>query len=277
MKSSFEVAAGTIVGHDHVRVGRNNQDAHAIIQTDTATIAVVCDGCGSGRYSEVGSLLGAQIVCSEMVRASDMFADNKEFWDGVLLRTVSRVDMFRRAIAGERSLSEILNDYFLFTIIGVWITPMTTRVFGIGDGVYAINGTIVRIGPFPGNAPPYVAYRLTNTALLDIDPDLLAFTIYESISTECVESVLVGSDGVVDLIGVVDRMVPGGRGVVGPMNQFWENDQFFSNPFALDRRLRIINPSAPKVLLQNGEVVMESGLLPDDTTMVSVRRRAQRA
>ena len=38
---------------------------------------------------------------------------------------------------------------------------------GLGDGVFAVDGVVQVIGPFPENAPPYLGYRLVAPHLVD--------------------------------------------------------------------------------------------------------------
>src|SRR5262249_39126815 len=57
------------IGRDHILAQKNYQDAHALIQTDTHIIGVICDGCGEGVRSEVGAALAAEFIAA---RASDL-------------------------------------------------------------------------------------------------------------------------------------------------------------------------------------------------------------
>jgi len=56
ISSVFEVAAGSVIGRDHLRpLGwKNNQDGYAIRSSADSIVAVVTDGCGSETKSEVG-------------------------------------------------------------------------------------------------------------------------------------------------------------------------------------------------------------------------------
>ena len=72
----FELAAGTVIGLDHVRrgatfIGGNNQDAHSVIISSRLGLAigVVCDGCGSHARSELGAAFTASLVADEVLRS----------------------------------------------------------------------------------------------------------------------------------------------------------------------------------------------------------------
>jgi hypothetical protein len=57
------------------------------------------------------------------------------------------------------------------------------------------------------------------------------------------------------------------------LSQFWEEDRYFRNPDALRRRLALINSEYTHLDREAGVLIREPGLLPDDTTLVAIRRR----
>lgn len=65
--------------------------------------------------------------------------------------------------------------------MGALITSQTSYLFSIGDGLIAVNGEIVRVGPFANNTPPYLAYELVSSS---IDRDLLKFHVHKNIETK---------------------------------------------------------------------------------------------
>ena len=86
-------------------------------------------------------------------------------------------------------------------------------------------------------------------------------------------SLVIGSDGLVDLDEARELNLPGRKDSVGSVSQFWENDRFFKNPFILGRRLNLINPPRPVVRVRDGVIERSEGLLMDDTTLVAMRRK----
>ena len=128
-----------------------------------------------------------------------------------------------------------IGDYFLFTIVGALILPEVTAIFSIGDGIIGINERLIEIGPFPNNQPPYSAYSLLDQSLTGFSPDELRFTVHSVTPTNEVQTVLIGTDGVMDLSRAF------------PLNQFWENDLYFKNPDAVRRRLALINKESIKI------------------------------
>ncbi|WP_299412221.1 protein phosphatase 2C domain-containing protein [Acaryochloris sp. IP29b_bin.148] len=269
MQQHFEVAAGSILGQNHRRVSQNNQDAWASLALEQAMIAVVCDGCGSRPNSEVGAQFGAQLTVhtlAQLVAAER--PEDELFWQMLKKRLLGGMQTLQKRLGAD---SQGLLDYWLFTLMGCLVTPETTWIFGLGDGVFAINEQIHPIGPFANNTPPYLAYSL----LWDTEkgPDPFQIQIYAQHPTEQVQSVLIGSDGVGDLMDVAENCLPGRPEPVGPLNQFWRCDRYFQNPDQVRRRLAQINREVIRPDWHTRQVRKIPGLLPDDTTLISIRRK----
>ncbi|WP_257451652.1 protein phosphatase 2C domain-containing protein [Archangium lipolyticum] len=262
----FELAAATVLGREHARAGRNNQDALWARASEHGLAAVVADGCGSGAQSELGAQLGARrVVEGALSLLGQVPVDSPEF----LQRLGADVLCFLQAISGqlgERAIGEAL----LFTIVGAVVTPEHTLVFSAGDGLWALNGDVHRLGPFPGNAPPYLAYGL-------LKPGVVALKANALRPTAEVDSLLLGTDGVSDLVGLAGAQVPEREEPVGPLSQFWSEDRYFSNPDALRRRLALLNRESVRADFPARRLVRVPGLLTDDTTLVVLRRRQGRA
>lgn len=198
------LAAGSSVGRHHLLAERPNQDAFALRHGAWGAAAVVCDGCGSEPRSGLGAALGASLAAAAIERrlVVEGALDLKGLGDEVLAGLVRLA-----AIAG---LS--LREHFLFTLVGAAFTHDRAVVFACGDGVAAVDGRVTRLGPFPGNAPPYLAYALEGAA----------------VSLECLhdgpaQSVLVGTDGAAD----------------GDLAPLLAEERFFKNPDLLRRALKV--------------------------------------
>ena len=286
---SFEVSSGSITGRDHlgrgeVLVGRNNQDALYYEHTSSALIAVVADGCGSAPYSEVGARLGARLLVrglSSALAESGAAGSGKEgeglaspaFWEELRQRMLKKLRLLALQLSGTPEQFETaLRDYFLFSLLGAVLTPLQGCVFAIGDGVYALNGVVHQLGPFADNTPPYLAYGLLQTRFSAI-PELLRFQIPAVFPADELQTLLIGTDGALDLINAKDKTVPGSAEQAGPISQFWEKDIFFRNPDALRRWLALLNREVRRLDGSPAVLNRQSGLLRDDTTLVVMRRR----
>ena len=254
--NSLEYAIGSIIGRNHVLAGKNNQDAYRIVSNEKFIIAVVCDGCGSGKHSEVGAKLGARLVINAIADLLNQSADRDveiskpEFWDSVKINLLQKLKDFVALSNGDL---EFVNDYLLFTILGSVITSSETVTFSMGDGAIAINGKFTEIPPYADNAPPYLAYGLYK-------PEAINFEIRDRLPTSELESLLIATDGIDDLVKVED------------IHQFWQEDRYFKNPDAIRRKLAMLNREEIKPDWHKKELTKRSGVLSDDTTFVVIRR-----
>jgi hypothetical protein len=253
--TDFLLASGSVIGRNHrnINVHKNNQDGFAIARCDSCTVAVVTDGCGSSSYSEVGALLGARLTAEAVLSEIERHGEERFAWHRVGQDLLDTYELLSTKMGGNFRAN--VDKYFLFTIIGVLLTDKQASFFAQGDGVVAINGRFTRIGPYPGNQPPYIGYGL-------MDGGGHNLTTLTSVPLEHLEHFLIGSDGVMDLVSSADKKAPGMEERVGDISQFWDERYFdASKPDLLNRRLRVIGRDWPK---RNPE----PGLLPDDTTLV---------
>ena len=291
MKDTFEIAAGTVIGRDHRIAGKNNQDAFVCEINNDCLVAVVSDGCWSSPASEVGAKLGAKIIATEILATLSGLSGHcqplrKDDWEFVLSCVYNKplltqienlaLGMASREKDEEFEFLRVISEYFLFTVVGIAITPKSAAIFSAGDGIFGINfktgGILRNLGPFPGNAPPYPAYGLVRNSV-SCDPKLLGFKLQAVNLTRDVESLVIGTDGVADLMSAAGKNIPGRDELVGPLSQFWENDLYFRNPDALRRRLTVVNSDVAKPDWEERRLVKHAGLLRDDTTLVVVRRK----
>ena len=259
---NFQIASGSVAGRDHAGAGKNNQDAAFWVRTDAATVLLVCDGCSSGKFSEAGALFGARITANAILqRRARPAEDSFEVLEDARLAVLERL----------RELSKLAHldgiQELLFTVVGALITPETTTLFSIGDGVVAVNGEVTVIGPFPGNAPPYLAYGLEKECAA-----APRFKIHRVLPSSDVQSLLIGTDGVADLIQIADQTLPGRCETVGPLEQFWCEERFFKNADMLRRRLALINRSSVAADWERQSIERHIGLLRDDTTLIVAKR-----
>jgi hypothetical protein len=266
---NFQVAGGSVTGRAHAVLGRGNQDAFAWRENDGALVAVVCDGCSSGRHSEVGAHLGARLVATAVGRGVAAGADvgRHDFWDGVRDAVLAELRRLAGAMGGD--LAHTVEEFFLFTVVGAAVGAERAVLFSVGDGLVVVDGAATRLGPFPGNEPPYLAYGLLGEAAArtgtrrDGEAEAAArmgtrrgdgddgprFVLHAVVPSAAVGSLLIGSDGAADLL---DRH---------PLDELWSDDRCFTNPDAVRRRLTVLaRPGA------------DGPGLADDATVVVVRR-----
>ncbi len=277
LRDDFAMSAGSVPGTDHTKPGqpgwRNNQDAFALHHKDDQLIAIVCDGCGSSPYSEVGALVGAQLAVKLLRRASKLGAsqvDPKPMLDYLKETLVSQLKLFADNTFSVNAVEQAIEDYLLFTVIGILMNRDYTFVFSMGDGVWALNGVTTVIPPFPGNAPPYIGNHARKG---QPDRPIADFVVHSKMETSRVGSVLIGSDGVKDFINVSENLLPGKEETVGPLSQFWTERRYVANPDNIRRRLALSNLET--IEQGSGAPRIKIGLLPDDTTIVVVQKNSK--
>ena len=269
MNHQFELVGGSVIGREHLRVGKNNQDAYGWNVSEAGAIAVVCDGCGSGIHSEVGAKLGARLIVETLHRSlkNGLCLEREECWQTIQQKLLNQLQHVAEQLGGDQV--KTVQDYLLFTIVGVVMTPAVTSVFTLGDGVIAVNEQVMQLGPFANNAPPYLAYGLLEGNV----SEALPIKALQILPTNQVQSLLLGSDGVSDLMEVAQQPLPGRSEMVGDIAQFWQDDRYFRNPDQVRRRLTLINREVTTLNPQSQQCLRQPSLLPDDTTLIVIRRK----
>jgi hypothetical protein len=269
----FELASGGVIGREHRTKGANYQDGTYLYQSPDFAIAIVSDGCGSGKHSEVGALVGAAMFGESLRReAAYRLEQVKEHnqvlrinWERVLQDTLSGLNVLAVQIGG--NFCQTVENYFLFTLVGSLLIGDYAVFFAIGDGVIIVNDEVHVLDPLPGNKPPYAAYGLLKGSV-DWPPDEpLSVKLIKGIRLNDLHNFVLGCDGVCDLMRVAERNIPGLQEAVGPISQFWQDDRYYAdNPVLLSRQLLLIGRDWPR---KNPT----PGLLRDDTTLIVGRRK----
>ena len=280
MKESFDLAMGSIRGRDHERAGRNNQDSCFWTASKDVLVAVVCDGCGSGAHSEVGAKIGAPLVANSLARHLRTTEPEDLDWEVIRLELLEQIQGLAALFGGNPYNST--SDYLLFTIVGVALTRQRCSIFSLGDGVALINDRLLLDGRSPDNRPPYLAYGLVDKSLDQDQGQGLAphsrssFRVDGTFPTEELVSIVIGTDGVQDLLDVSNRLIPGKKKTVGPLGELLQQDKTFENPDWVRRRLTLIGRDSVRRNRATGRIERQSGLLPDDTTLILIRRKCIR-
>lgn len=284
MLADFEFSGGSVTGRDHrLGVPKNRQDDFVIVHGPNVMVAVIADGCSSGGQasladrsvtclgsSEVGASLAVRLLSELLVR---LLSQGHEVDSAFLKRAqndlIAQLHVLANAMGG--SLSEVVDRYFLFTLIGVIMTEQTTTFFALGDGVIVVNDDMTVLEAGADNQPIYLGYSLSGSSLTDGQPELLDLGIVQELPTDELDHFLIGSDGVNDWMAHSERTFPGLGDSLGDISQFWTNPLYFKNRKAIERKLNLAARDWSRTTPSGGHS-LEGGLLADDTTLVVGRR-----
>lgn len=280
----IQYGAGSVIGRKHRELGLNRQDAFQVIRSPNRFVGVITDGLSlivgpDGEIPtncEYGATLGAHLIAKNIGELSlrvdsrherEVFT-GRPFWQRIEEDTLAYLRTDALHFGG--NFQSVIEKYFLFTSLGVLITPNVSVFYGIGDGNFYVNGERIQLGPFPDNQPPYLGHRLLSGSRHISEQ--LQFKVYSVISTPDLKNFLVGSDGVNDLIDNAEKPLSGRKELVGSISQFWEKDTYFKDEAAVDLRLNMIAEDRQTVNWEDQELNKYPGLLPDDTTLITGRQ-----
>jgi hypothetical protein len=264
---AFELAGGSVAGTLHRKADKPLQDAFRWRLGTHSLVALVTDGCGSSPHSEVGARLGAWLFCEAIGARLDagLAVDDPIVWQGARADVLAELGRLATAMGG--TWIDTIADHFLFTVMGAAITESSTAILGAGDGVYAINGEVQVLDAGPENRPAYVAYGLLPASNVEAE-----LAIHAVRPTAEIESILLGTDGVTDILAAEHRAVPGRDQPVGALRQFWRDDFLFANRDGMRRRLAVLAREHQTLDWDERRIDRAPGLLRDDTTVVVLRR-----
>ncbi|HEY3322821.1 MAG TPA: protein phosphatase 2C domain-containing protein [Planctomycetota bacterium] len=255
----FQVACGTVLGREHALAGRNSQDAYCCKQNENGLVAVVCDGCSSGKHNEVGAKLGARILAEALHRCLPKLdrAHSAELLESVRRYVLRRFETLTRTLGPGRVAN--VETYFLFTALGALIGPSRSLIFALGDGIIFLNGRQLAL-PVYDNRPPYLCYGLIENALSGISAADLRFRVLAELPSAQIATLAIGSDGAAKLAGEIPKLC--------------DDDRIFTNPQTLTRRLSQLNREVRNIDWEARRVDRRPGLFSDDATLVLVRNRS---
>lgn len=237
MSPPFFLKSGIIPGRSHLFYGKNCQDAVRSLSLrhheSDYQIGFVCDGCSSGKYSEVGANLGISYLINKteiLVRAgvplyvipTYLYRDTLEYLNKLIY---NEDEDFR---------SQFIQDYLLFTVVGFISGPEITVVLNAGDGLIAVNDEITQKDCH--NEPEYLAYHLVDESRLLPDHRILRQE-FETVllDSQGVNRLAIGSDGWFDhpnlLSEVWDKNHP--NSLQRQLNVWSTKDHFFSDDTSL--------------------------------------------
>jgi hypothetical protein len=247
------IAAGSVAGWVHRRVGRPNQDAARVVRTSAGVAIAVCDGCGSGSRSEIGAAIGARVwtqAIAARLRAGGAFAPAD--FAALATSVLERLAVVAATMGDD--LAEVTREHFLFTSLVAAITDDQVAVAAVGDGVVVLGDVVHVLGPFADNAPPYLTEAWFGP------PRALATWTR---SRAEIDRLVLATDGAGPLVAP-PRDSPS-------LAELADEGAIYRNPYALERRLRLLADDGLHIDWDAHRTYRRAALLDDDTTAVCVR------
>lgn len=269
--SDFLISSGSVIGSKHRLFGKNNQDGLFVARNEKAICAIVCDGCSSSPESEVGAKLAARFIALKAIHimTTGWFQKGSEilpsFREIILMYLRRLTDHFYQN-------DKVVDDMFLFTIVGAIINESFATIFSIGDGVYSLNGKTTIIDE--NNSPNYLGYRIIPGAYA-VEESGIRFMVREEVETSSLESMIIATDGASDIEARAEEplVISGSAGIVGGLNQFESEERYLKNPTLVQRRLNQLSLSRTEIDWDNQRIMRSEGILGDDTSVILIRRR----
>ena len=259
LSGAFVAASGSVTGREHRRAERDGQDGHAIVATAEVVAAIVTDGCSSGRSSEIGARVGAAWLAAlveQRFRGAVGEERARAAAAEVAAELLVRLEVLARSLDPDGDVRALrVDEALLFGFLAAVVTPATTIVFGIGDGIVVVDGSVTVLDAGPQNAPPYAAYGLLGAC---IQP-----RIHFVGPTAGIDVVAVATDGLLPIaeasaLLAVDRLTVERLTDHPSLVTIAADPRYAKNPSLLRKRL---------------VVLADRGRFSDDATVAVVRRR----
>lgn len=257
LRSRFSLAAASVIGPQHARAGRNNQDAWSASVGDGLAVLVVADGCSGGVASEVGAHLAARWIVAQAARRwSRERMGRHEAFVGELFDGLAReLAVLAGALAPEpKEVPTIVADLLLTTALVAIVDRDTTSVLGVGDGLVVVNDAPVVIESDRERGPEYLAYRLCDALDTGYDPGSIAPRLLAQAPTTVLRRLVLATDGARELLPSQDSP--------DRLAALFEDGLVARRPALLQRRL--------------AEMAAEPGRFGDDVTLVALLATGRR-
>lgn len=278
----LKFVSGIAIGQDHVKSKKNCQDALLVVEQKDLVVAVVGDGIGDpvdSPYSEVGSRIAVSAIANQIASRLNTMSrwrwnyhlHGKDFWDGIQNHALNLIEDIAVGMGGSRSRNII--RHFLFTIVGMVVTPDLTLFFGAGDGNYFLNGKMYEMyAKDEDNNPPCIAYNLVGTTSKRITQEDMLLRVRHTVPTKSVLSAMVTTDGIEWFLKDPKKLVPGTKIPVGGPEDFWTNREYYDNPDSLGWRLNLLATEKRKIDWKASELEVQPAILNDDLALVVASR-----
>lgn len=199
MNTGMRIVKGSVVGREHMRTWRNNQDAmqsgELSINKRQYLYGVVADGCSEGRHSEVGAKLLAEWINRELPMILSTGVSTEDAVQTLYRRAIDYLTgIVRTTVVGtSEQMVEFVRNYLLCTIVGFVVDEQECYIFSAGDGLVVINDEMIRIDQ--DNKPIYLGYHVIPRSCLQDAGELPTGFKVMRIKTEMLQRLMISTDG----------------------------------------------------------------------------------
>lgn len=190
--STWKIFSASASGSWHQSRNTPNQDAHQVVSLPNACLGFLADGCGSGKFSQVGAQLGVRFLSRHTTKLlqkgyphdfihSRLFTDLAEY-----LAALARLQNH-----DSQSLLDFVGDYLLFTVMGIIANSTSVSLFTCGDGILAFDDHLIYLDQ--DNRPDYLAY-LSVKDLLPDDSNIPQSFDFWQLKPDTINQIVLASD-----------------------------------------------------------------------------------
>jgi hypothetical protein len=178
-------------GHGHIFEEKPCQDSFFIHQNGSITIAIVSDGCSSGVHSEVGANLLSYLCGNYILSYVEKYPD-KDITEILNITFNDLIIHILNSIPVGMYDVDVIENFWLATLLGVVIYRDKCYVFNCGDGIYYINNEYVAIDQ--NNCPQYLAYAAISNPAKVMNLDMVPKGFDIKIFDVC-DKIMIATDG----------------------------------------------------------------------------------
>ena len=192
---NWSINKAITIGNDHLITKTNKQDFCSTADTDNSIVGVICDGCSSGKYSEVGAtLIGTYLINSLLTinNIDSLGEETLKYQLGFGLTSFIRQLCFNLGL-NEKLQASFIEQCMASTFLFCTITEKHAYIGRSGDGIFIINGEKNVIDQ--DDMPEYIAY----CALPRAKKSFLDYMSVIKFDITKINDIIIASDGLLFL------------------------------------------------------------------------------
>lgn len=228
----FQMTYASIIGAVHEKLNYNNQDAVLVHRDKDLIIGLLSNGCGSGKYTEVGARLITNYIKNYLL-SHDL---TQKHWQTAFKENI--LSFLKNLIINqkEEEMIEFIKNYLLVGFQGFVMTSKTTTLFSCGDAVNLINDKLTLLKGVKRSK--FIVRELLIDDKVSID--------WREVETQSIERLVIATNGIIYLLD----NAPSLEDII---SEFVHHKTFYKSSVALQKFL---------------QTEQQKGILRDDTSII---------